>query len=227
MAQDCNCCPGEKGDRGDKGEQGMQGVQGIPGAQGAQGVPGAQGIQGPKGERGDCVNCGGSDGGDCHCDDPEFAEAYSTLTQNLSASLGPNLAGQIVILENLIFSTPNIDMSQAGINGKVTINKAGWYDIFTGLCGSLNPISSPLPVWTLSLFKNGVIVPGSTFANMTLSPEQKANEIVADVFVHCLAGDVLELANTSSAEVVLQAPTLGTFAQTNSAYFKIVLLKAD
>jgi hypothetical protein len=77
------------------------------------------------------------------------------------------------------------------------------------------------------LFKNGSIIPGSTFANMTLSPEQKANEIVADVFVHCDKGDVLELANTSNATVVLQAPSLGTNAQTNSAYLKLVLLKAD
>lgn len=72
-----------------------------------------------------------------------------------------------------------------------------------------------------------MIVPGSTFANMTLSPEQKANEIVADVFVHFNAGDSLQLANTSNATVVLTAPTLGTNAQTNSAYLKLILLKAD
>lgn len=169
---------------------------------------------------------------DCDCDggagcEPEFAEVYSTQTQDLAASPGLNLPGQIVLLENTLFATANIDVSQAASNGKVTVNKAGWYDVYTGLCGSLNPIASPLPVWTLSLFKNGILVPGSTFANMTLSPEQKANEIVADVFVHFNAGDVLELANTSTANVVLTAPSLGTNAQTNSAYLKLVLLKAD
>lgn len=173
------------------------------------------------------INCGG--GGDKHCDcpAPEFAEVYSTTAQTLSASPGLNMAGQIVILENTIFATSNIDLSQSALNGKVIINRAGWYDVYTGMCGALNPISSPLPVWTLSLFKNGVIVPGSTFANMTLSPEQKSNEVVADVFVHCDAGDFLELANTSSAQVELTAPSLGTNAQTNSAYLKVVLLQAD
>jgi hypothetical protein len=123
---------------------------------------GPQGIQGVPGT---CVECEN----DCDCD-PEFAEVYSNLPQLLSASPGPNLAGQVVTLENTIFATPNIDVSQAAVNGKITINKAGWYDVATGICGALNPIPSPLPVWTLSLFKNGVYVPGSTFANMTISP---------------------------------------------------------
>lgn len=217
----CHCCPGAQGVQGIPGSMGPMGIQGITGLTGAQGIMGETGPQGPQGIPGDCVNC------ECHCDDPEFAEVFSTLTQDLAFSPGNNLPGQIVTLENTIFATSNIDVSQAGVNGKITINRAGWYDVYTGLCGSLNPIASPLPVWTLSLFKNGVIVPGSTFANMTLSPEQKANEIVADVFVHCDAGDVLELANTSVANVVLTAPSLGTNAQTNSAYLKIILLKAD
>lgn len=174
------------------------------------------------------INCGGGHHPKpCPCPDPEFAEVYSTVTQNLFASPGANQAGQIVLLENTIFSTLNIDVSQAASMGRVTVKKAGWYDVYTGMSGSLNPIASPLPVWSLSLFKNGLLVPGSTFANMTLSPEQKANEIVADVFVHFDAGDYVELANTSDAAIVLTAPALGTNAQTNSAYMKLVLLKAD
>ncbi len=164
---------------------------------------------------------------DCKCGEPEFAEVYSKMTQNLSPSPGPDLAGQVVILENTIYSSANIDVSQAGSNGKITINKAGWYDVATGLCGYLNSLASPLPCWTLSLFKNGILIPGSTFANVTISPEQKSNEIVADVFVHFLAGDVLELANTSNDTINVAAPSLGTNAAPSSAYLKIVLLKAD
>lgn len=221
--EDCKCCPGKQGEQGVPGAQGLQGIQGIPGQDGAQGIQGSQGLQGVQGIPGDCVNCKS----ECHCPEPEFAEVYSIITQDLAASPGVNMPGQVVTLENTIFATSNIDVTQAGTTGKIIVNRAGWYDVYTGLCGSLNPISSPLPVWTLSLFKNGAIVPGSTFANMTLSPEQKANEIVADVFVHCNIGDVLELANTSVSNVVLTAPSLGTNAQTNSAYLKLILLKAD
>ena len=172
------------------------------------------------------INCGGGHRPDNRCD-PEFAEVYSITTQNLFPSPGPNQAGQVVTLEKTVFATANIDVSAAAVNGTIKIMKAGWYDVATGMCGALNPIASPLPVWTLSLFLNGVIVPGSTFSNMTISPVQQANEIVSDVFVHFNAGDVITLANTSTAAIQLTAPTLGTNAQTNSAYLKIVLLKAD
>lgn len=176
------------------------------------------------------VNCGDHDHKPCPpnpCQDPEFAEVYSSIPQNLALSPGANLAGGIVVLENTIFSTANIDVSQAASIGRITVNKAGWYDVYTGMCGAMPSLQSPLPVWTLSLFKNGAIVPGSTFANMTLSPEQKSNEVVADVFVHFNAGDYIELANTSTSLINLTAPVLGSNAQTNSAYLKLILLKAD
>ena len=176
------------------------------------------------------INCGGR--GEhhhkpCDCPKPEYAEVISQKAQALAPSLASNMPGQIVLFETTIYATANIDVSQAAINGKILIKRAGWYDVFTGMCGALNPIESPLKVWTLSLFRNGVYVPGSTFANMTLSPEQKANEIVADVFVHLNAGDFLELANTSDQLVDLQAPILGSMSQPNSAYLKLVMLEAD
>lgn len=244
---DCKCCPGPTGPQGPQGVpgigiQGAIGPQGIPGRDGRDGVDGkdgkngVDGIRGPMGEKGEpgqpgsqgiqgipgnCIEC------PCHCDEPEFAEVFSKTNQNLAASPGLNLPGQVVILENTVFATANIDVSNAGINGKIIINKAGWYDVATGICGYLNVIASPLPCWTLSLFRNGIYVPGSTFANQTISPEQKSNEIVADVFVHFNKGDVLELANTSTALVNMAAPVLGTNAPASSAYMKIVLLKAD
>lgn len=161
------------------------------------------------------------------CEEPEFAEVYSIQSQDLTASPGLNLEGQVVKFEKTVYATANIDISQAGTNGKITINKAGWYDVATGVCGLLNPISAPLPVWSVAVFVNGILIPGSPFANMTLSPVQQANEIVADVFVHFNKGDILEVANTSTSLVTLSAPTLGTNAQVNSAFLKIILLKAD
>lgn len=217
---------GPQGPAGAQGQAGPQGLQGQPGQNGQngavgpigpQGVPGPQGIQGIPGS---CVEC-------TSASSAEFAEVYSTMDQSLSPSLAMNQPGQTVLLENTIFATSNIDVSQAAVSGKITINLAGWYDVATGICGALNPIASPLPCWTLSLFKNGVLIPGSTFANQTISPEQKSNEIVADVFVHFAKGDVITLANTSTAALTVAAPSLGTNAAPSSAYLKIVLLLAD
>lgn len=205
--------------------QGEQGPQGVQGPRGPDGLQGPQGIQGPQGVPGSCVNC--FEHRECKCPEPEFAEIGSTMPQDLNPSPGANMPGQVVLLEFTIHATAGIDVSTSGVDGKIKVNRAGWYQVSHGVCGSLNPVISPLPVWTFSLFKNAAIVPGSTFANMTISPEQKANEIVAQTLVHFNAGDVLELANTSTSVVVLTAPVLGTNAQTSSAYLQLVLLKED
>lgn len=214
---------GSMGPRGADGVQGPMGPQGQPGQNGNVGPLGPQGpigLQGLQGVPGNCVEC------PCNCDEPEFAEAYSQLPQQLLSSPGVNLAGGVVLLEKLIVSTSNIDASLSASQGKFIVNKAGWYDVAAGMTGTLNPIPAPLPVWTLSLFLNGVIVDGSTFSNVPLSPAQASNEITADTYVYFNVGDVLTLANTSTANVFLSAPTLGTNAQTNSAYLKIQLLRA-
>lgn len=245
MSKDCGCKadPCAASMQGVQGVPGVQGVQGLPGQngldsvipgpvgpmgpRGLQGIQGVQGIAGEQGIPGSCVNCNGGGGTvPPFGSNAEFAEVFSKNPQNLTASPGANLAGGIVKLENTIFNTTNIDVSEAAINGQVKINLAGWYDVSTGICGTLNPIASPLPVWTLSLFQNGLLVPGSTFANQTISPEQQSNEIVADVFVKCAVGDILTLANTSSAPVLITSPSLGTNAAPSSAYMKINLLRA-
>jgi hypothetical protein len=214
------CC-----DACDKRMQGIQGPQGVQGPRGQDGLQGPQGIAGPQGIPGNCVNC--FEDRPTKCCDQEFAEVYSVLAQTLAASPGVSMAGQVVLLENAIYATPGIDITNAAITGQIKINAAGWYDATIGVTGSLNPIPSPLPAWTVSLFKNGVLVAGSTFANLPLSPEQHANECVSDVFVHCDVGDMLEIANTSTAPLFLSSPSIGTNAIVNSATFKIKMLKAD
>ncbi len=161
------------------------------------------------------------------CCDVEFAEVYSHAPQTLSPSPSFSQPGQVVLLENTIYSSSGIDVSNVSTTGIMQVNVAGWYDVTLGVTGSLNPIPNPLPCWTVSLFKNGVLVSGSTFANLPLSPTQEANECVSDVFVHCDAGDMLSINNTSTAPLFLSSPTLGTNALVNSATFKIKLMKAD
>ncbi len=224
------CCdPCDKRMQGAQGPQGVEGPRGQSGRDGKDGLDGQQGpqgIAGPQGIPGNCVNCF-DDHKPCECQKSEYADLYSQLSQELAASPGPNQAGGIVKFESSTVATSNIDISMANINGEVKINRAGWYDVATGVCGTLNPLSSPLLVWTVSVFVNGILLPGSTAANMTLSPEQKANEVVADIFVHLNAGDVVTLANTSTSSLLISSPTLGSFAVPNSCYFKVMLLEAD
>lgn len=206
--------------------QGEQGVQGVQGARGQDGLQGPQGIEGKQGIPGSCVNCGHEDDQKCHCP-IEYMEVYSSLSQTLSASLGANLPGQVVLFENFIVATSNLDTSLAASTGQVKILLAGWYKATFGVTGSINPIPSPLPVWTVSLFNNNVLVPASTFANLPLSPEQHASEEISEVLFHAMAGDMISVANTSTANLLLSSPSMGTNASVNSATLILDLRKAD
>ena len=204
---------GATGNTGPQGVQGQSGSDGIQGPTGQQGLQGAEGPIGPQGLPGVAANS-------------EFAAVYSVLPQTLLPSTGLNLPGGYTVFENTVVATAGIDVSAASSLGEITINVAGWYDVASGICGALNPLPSPLPCWTLSLFKNGTIVPGSTFSNQAVSPEEQSNEITADVFVLFAAGDKVRLASTSTNKVILSSPILGTNAQVNSCYMKLNLLHA-
>jgi hypothetical protein len=217
---------GVKGDKGDKGDTGSQGIQGVAGATGAQGIPGAQGVPGPQGLQGvpgDCVEC------PCHCTSGivEFAEVGSNNTQTLGVSPGANLPGGVALLEATIFNTPGIDVSMAAATGEVKALIAGWYELTYGVGGFINPIPSPLPAWSISIFRNGVYALGSTACALPISPEQQATEVVSDLLIHLNVNDVVYIANTSTQTLFLASPTLGTNSVPNSAFMVVKLLKAD
>lgn len=226
---------GLPGIQGQIGLQGPQGVQGQPGQIGPQGIPGKdgsnglqgpmgpmgpQGLQGQQGPKGDCVAC------PCDCA-IEYAQVYSQMNQTLALSPGIDMAGGVVVFEKTQVVTSGIDISNAAINGQIKINKAGWYRIQKDVCGALNPLPSPLIAWGLALFINGSIIPGSVFVDMTLSPDQQANETSSLFFVHFNVGDVLTLNNMCIQSLLLNAVVAGVNSQSNSASLTIQLLKAD
>jgi hypothetical protein len=221
------CCNRERGYQGIRGTQGPQGLSGRDGRDGRDGLDGAVGPMGPEGPMGNCVNC---DGGGCDCPKQcptEFAQVFSIADQILAPSPGINLPGDIVKFENISVSTSGLDVSQSGVTGEIKALVAGYYKIGAGMSGYLNPIPAPLPCWTLSLFKNNSIVLGSTFSNVPISPAQASNELTAETIVHLSVGDVLKIASTSTNTVFLTAPTLGTTAQSCSAYLTLLLIRCD
>ena len=217
---------GVQGVKGDTGSTGSEGPQGIPGSTGAQGIPGEvgpAGPQGPQGVPGDCVEC------PCHCHPgiTEFAEVGSNNTQTLAVSPGINLPGGVALMEATIFNTAGIDVSMAAVTGEVKALVAGWYELTYGVGAFLTPLPSPLPAWSISIFKNGVYAVGSTACALPISPEQQATEVVSDLLIHLDAGDVVTINSTSTQTLFLASPTLGTNSSPNSAFMVIKLLKAD
>jgi hypothetical protein len=219
--------PGPVGPMGGAGPAGPQGLQGIPGLDGKEGLMGPQGVPGPQGLQGvpgDCVEC------PCECEPEfEFAQIYSDQPQALVVSPGANLAGGPVLFNNIFTNTPAIDLTNVNLNGEIKFLKAGWYRVYEQVCATLNPLSAPLIVWGLALFKNGVLVPGTLFVDMTLSPDQQANNTGALSLVHFDVNDVLTLNNMTVQQLLLTAPGIGSGvnAQSASASMQIHLLKAD
>ena len=211
---------GMRGPQGPQGVAGDDGKDGVDGAQGPIGPMGPQGLQGDQGPKGDCVAC------PCDCAG-EWLQIWSAVNQNLAPSLGSNIAGGAVLFEQSSFVSPGFDISQAAIAGVVKVLKAGLYNVQLQVCGTLNPLSAPLIAWGLALFKNAGIIFGTTFVDMTLSPDQQSNETSAQFLIHFDAGDLLTLHNMCSQNLLLNTVAPGVNCAVNSASMNIVLVKAD
>jgi len=137
---------------------------------------------------------------------PEFAQICSGLKQILAASPGASMPGAVVLFENIIVASPNIDVSLASSTGQVKINKAGWYDVNAALS-----LDAPGNI-AMALFKNGVYIPNSTFANLC---------------VHFDAGDMLTLNNASPNQIEVILPPSVNASPATSAFLKIFMLRED
>jgi hypothetical protein len=132
---------------------------------------------------------------------PEFAEVSSVSSQSLAASKGVGLFGGACHLEQTVVASAFIDVSLAAAEGKVVVNKAGWFSVQANI--------SAIPDASLGLLLNGAALLSGL------------NE-----YVHCNAGDYLQLVNVSLADIQLN-PAPASIPVANRAQFKIVMLRAD
>lgn len=222
---DCVNCPGEMGPQGEPGPAGEPGPIGPMGPAGEKGEKGDAGEIGPMGPAGEAGPQG--EPGDNGFLAAEFVQVFSTQDQSLAPSLAVNAPGGVVKFEQVQVATGGFDVSQAAALGEIRVLRAGWYRVNKAVSGTLNPLSSPLRVWSLSIFVNGVIIPASTFGDMTISPEQKVNQTVSIVIAHFNAGDIVTMANTSDSQLLLNSETLGSMSTPVCADLNMSLLKPD
>ncbi len=195
---------GPPGLQGPRGEMGLQGPQGLQGRTGPQGVSGIQGLAGPQGIQGEMGPQGVTGGA--------VASLYSVLDQSLAS-------GGVVVFEGAnTVSSSSYDVSAASSLGQIVFLKSGVYNISWGVEGKLTPpFSNPPPAWALSLYLDGVPVPGSCFPGFTLSPNGSSAFAGGRLAVAALAGQVLTLQSVSNLPITLSATTVGVFVPTISA----------
>ncbi|MBX9924160.1 MAG: collagen-like protein [Rhabdochlamydiaceae bacterium] len=211
-ANGCCCtdciCPsapqGAVGSQGPTGLQGATGVQGAAGVQGSVGPQGAIGLQGPVGPQGPC------------CDRPVVARSIANVYSALDKSILP---GGVVTFEQInAIVAADYDTSLMATTGQITFLKSAIYSIAWNVEGQLTPpFPSPVPVWALSLYLDGVPVPGSCFSAFTLFPEELTKSPAGAVIIAVNAGQVLTLRSTSTLPISILASTPGSLVPDTSA----------
>lgn len=216
----CPCCC-EQGPQGIPGLQGPQGIQGVPGAQGATGPQGVQGIQGMQGEPGKDCDCSGLK--DCCC------QSYANVWAQPPQILGPNGSPNDSVLfqfQNAVVAA-DFDFSMMSIDGSIKFLKSGIYSIAYGAEAKVSqPIPTPVPSFSFGLWKNNVLVPGSTISGYTQAPGDDTIQVTGEVMIQVTANDVVKLRNASSNGVDMTPNTVGIVFPVTVATLNIHCLQA-
>lgn len=219
--KDCCCCI--QGPQGVPGLQGEQGIQGVPGAQGAMGPQGVQGVQGLQGPPGVC-HCEDCPDRDCKC-----CESYANVWAQPPQILGPFGSATDAVLfqfQNAVVAA-DFDLTMMAIDGSIKFLKAGVYRVNFGAEAKVSqPIPLPVPSFSFGLWKNAVLVPGSTISGYTQAPGDDTIQVNGEVMIAFAAGDVLKLRNASSNGIDMTPNTVGIVFPVTVATLNINCLKA-
>lgn len=219
--KDCCCCI--QGPQGIPGLQGPQGIQGVPGA---QGIPGQNGMQGPQGLQGPAGICTPDQ---CHGEGGSGCESYANVWAQPPQILGANGAANDAVLfqfQNAVVAA-DFDFSMMAIDGSVKFLKAGIYSIAYGAEAKVSqPIPLPVPSFSFGLWKNAVLVPGSTISGYTQAPGDDTIQVTGEVMINIAANDVLKLRNASSNGVDMTPNTVGIAFPVTVATLNIHCLKS-
>lgn len=181
-------CPGPQGPQGPAGKDGNpgpQGPQGPAGIDGKRGLPGPMGPQGPRGEK-------GADGNFCGLS--TYSNAYSLVSQLIDS-------GSPILLELSAVNTSDIELLQAGVDGSVIINSDGLYYVTYDVTGQLfNGFFNGK--WSVGLYLDDVLIPGTIHAAYKVS-QDSLDTITGNILVNIKSGQVLQIINTTSEQILL------------------------
>jgi hypothetical protein len=210
--KNCCSCVGPQGPQGVQGQQGPQGLQGSTGLQGPQGVMGPEGQQGIQGVPGmDCDNtC-------CHT---AYLNVYSLVSQSLASAAASKF--EVIGTNSGDFVTGN-----SNITGEIQALKHGIYAINWATNAILQPpYPFPVPSWGFALYLNGVIVPGSTSASCSITPDEIVTNSSGSILMELNVNDLVKLVNICSLPVDTVANPFGLIAPIVSARLAFNLVKA-
>ena len=209
---DCTCPPGPLGPLGPQGNPGLQGPlgpQGLQGLPGTIGPQGPQGIQGATGAQGPCCPITGS-----------YTSVYSLFDQDIPPGGSP-------FLENVSATTASFDLTLAPTTGQITVLKSGVYLVNWGVDGLLTPpYPAPVPAWSFGVFVNGSLDPSTVSGSFSITPDDICTHNSAVSIITLMAGDVIQLVNTSTMTVTATGTVFGSAVPVAAARLNLSLLTA-
>ncbi len=216
--KECCCCI--QGPQGVPGLMGPQGPQGVPGTQGAPGAQGIQGVQGLQGPAGIC-DC---DEQRCQCCE-SYLNVYAIPPQLLTAFGG--ISDTVVFQGNNAIVAADFDITQMGVDGSIKFLKAGTYVINWGAEAKVaQPIPDPVPSFSLGLWLNNVLIPGSVISGYTQAPGDDTLHVTGEVIIDIPANAILKLRNASTNGISLTPDTVGVIFPVTIASLNIHCVKA-
>ena len=219
--KDCCCCL-----QGPQGVSGLQGPQGLQGQPGPQGIPGQDGMQGPQGLQGPPSVCSDEQ---CHGRECKCCESYANVWAQPPQVLGAFGSSSDAVLFQFFnaLTAADFDLSMMSVDGSIKFLKSGVYRIAYGAEAKVSqPIPVPVPSFSFGLWKNSVVVPGSTISGFTQAPGDDTLQVTGEVMIDVLAGDILKLRNASSNSVDMTPNTVGIVFPVTVATLNIFCLKS-
>jgi collagen triple helix repeat protein len=223
------CC--QVGPQGPIGPQGPQGVQGVSGQTGAQGIPGPSGIQGPAGPQGTAGAAGPA--GPTGATGPQGPQGpagsgivnYLSLYSVTNQTVAPNGSPFLEAINSVVAA--GFDISLASANGIVKVLNHGIYSIDWSFDGLLAPpYPAPVPGWSLGIYRNGTLLPGSTSGAFSISPDEFVVHTSGSLVLELFANDSLKIVNTSTQNLLAQATYPGTVVPVAAVGLNLVQLVA-
>lgn len=219
--KECCCCI--QGPQGVPGLMGPQGIQGVPGAQGATGSQGIQGVQGLQGPPGVCSD------EQCHGRECKCCESYANVWAQPPQILGAfgTLNDTVLFQFQNAVVAADFDLSTMSSDGSIRFLKSGVYRVAYGAEAKVSqPIPVPVPSFSFGLWKNGVLIPGSTISGYTQAPGDDTIQVVGEVMIAIVANDIIKLRNASSNGIDMTPNTVGIVFPVTVATLNINCLKA-
>jgi hypothetical protein len=174
-----------------------------------------------------CDGEGCPDNGHERCDCCEsWASIWAQPPQVLDPHGGANDAVKFQFNNALVAA--DYDLSQMHVDGTVRFLKGGVYSISYSTQAKISqPVPEPVPSFSFGLWKNGVLVPGTTMSGYTQAPGDDTIQTTGEVILEIQANDELRLRNASSFSVDMNPSVIGVLFLVTVANMNIHCLQKE